>query len=67
MALDKASLKAGILALMQGGSGKSVAQAQEEFAEEMSNLIDTFVKSGTVNTTVSTPDTLTGTGTGGVT
>ena len=67
MALNKAALEAGILSLMQGGSGKPAAQAQEEFAEEMANLIDSFVKSGTVNTVVATPDTFAGTGVGAVT
>ncbi|MCK5608950.1 hypothetical protein KAR91_44160 [Candidatus Pacearchaeota archaeon] len=67
MALDKPTLKSTILTMLQAGGGKSAAQAQEDFAEELTNAIDVFVRSGAVNTIVSTPDTLTGTGTGGVT
>ncbi len=67
MPLDKTTLKTTILTMIQSGSGKSAAQAQEDFAEELTNAIDVFVKSGTVNTTVTTPDTINGSGSGGVT
>lgn len=50
MALDKASLKAGIKALHEelfaNAGGLTPAQAAERYAEEMADLIDTFVKTG---------------------
>lgn len=67
MALDKPTLKSTILTMLQAGGGKSAAQAQEDFAEELTNAIDVFVRSGTVNTEVTTPNTINGTGEGGVT
>lgn len=51
MALDKNGLKIGIKALMDelyaNSSSLSSAQASEHFADQLSTLIDSFVKSGT--------------------
>jgi len=67
MALDKTSLKSGILTILQNsGGGKSAEQAQEDFADQMSTLIDTFVRSGAVNSGIIV-QVNTGTGTGATT
>ncbi|MFJ1492602.1 hypothetical protein [Capnocytophaga canis] len=60
MALDKATLKQGIIELQQKMKDKT--EADEEFyAEQLTNLIDAFVRSGTV--TVATGITVTTAGT----
>jgi hypothetical protein len=54
MALDKSTLKTSIKALTNalktydGSSGKSQDEAIEKFAEDLSNYIDTYVKTATV-------------------
>ncbi len=66
MVLNKANLKASIISLMTEmltQEGDSI----DNFATQLSNAIDTYVKSGTVNVTVATTGTAaaqTGTGTG---
>lgn len=68
MALDKATLKEAIEDLLTDMEGRD-EDAKSEFATRLSNAIDTFVKSGTVNVTVATTGTAsaqTGTGTGSV-
>ena len=67
MALDKATLKTTIKDLMVASEGKSKEDAQEDFAQGLSDAIDVFVKGGTVNTAVTTPDTINGTGSGSMT
>ncbi len=69
MALNKAALKTGIRtltdALYANAGGLTPDQAREQYATDLSNLIDVFVKSGTVNVTVTTTGTATAhTGTG---
>lgn len=67
--LDKVSLKAGIEALLTDMETRN-ENAKSDFASELANLIDTFVKTGTVNVTVSTTGTATaqtGTGIGSIT
>lgn len=73
MALNKAALKAGILALTNelytNPAELTPAACREKYAEDMSNLIDAFVKTGTVNVNVTTTGTATahtGTGTGSI-
>lgn len=71
MALDKTGLKTAIKNLLNDLSTRESdpATAREDFATAISNAIDTFVKSGTVDVTVSTTGTSsaqTGTGTGSV-
>jgi hypothetical protein len=50
MALDKATLKAGIKTLTENlwnqSATQTPAQAREAFADGLANLIDAFVKSG---------------------
>jgi len=53
MALNKQALKSGILQLMNEMRTKT-ENADNEFAERLANLIDAFVKSGTVTVTVAT-------------
>lgn len=72
MSLDKAGLKTAIKDLLSDMAGRDndPEQAREDFATQLSNAIDTYVKTGTVNVTVSTTGTATaqtGTGTGSVT
>ena len=69
MALDKPSLKNGIKSLLNTlyEQQENPGDAREAFAEQLSTLIDTFVKSGTVNTTVATNAPATGTGVGAIT
>lgn len=71
MALDKVGLKAEIKSILESLADmvEDPASARENFASALSDAIDTFVKSGTVNVTVSTTGTAsaqTGTGTGNV-
>lgn len=62
MALDKATLKQGIIALQQEMKNKT--EADEEFyAEQLTNLIDAFVRSGTVNVATGITVTTAGTAT----
>jgi len=62
MALDKAGLKAAIVTILTTLATREADQPGgiEEFAEELSTAIDTFVKTGTVNT-VGGPTAQTGT------
>lgn len=64
--LDKATLKTAIKAAFQGAIGDE-GDAEENVAVALSDAIDAFVKSGTVSTTVTTPNTINGTGVGAVT
>lgn len=64
--LDKATLKTATKAAFQDAIGDE-GDAEENVAVALSDAIDAFVKSGTVNTTVTTPDTINGTGVGAVT
>ena len=52
MALNKVSLKSGIKSLMEDMFSRTdnTEQAMEDFATELSNLIDAFVKTATVTT-----------------
>jgi hypothetical protein len=70
MALVKATLKSGIQALLADMRTKE-ENADEHFADQLAKLIDTYIKSATVATTVTgvcaTPagaGTITGSGTG---
>lgn len=66
MALNKATLKTTIVAILTDMLAKE-ENSIEEFATRLSDGIDVFVKSGTVNVTVATTGTATshtGTGTG---
>lgn len=68
MALDTATLKLTILNLLTDMEEKEV-DAKMEFATRLSSAIEVFVKSGTVNTTVTTTGTASaqsGTGTGNI-
>lgn len=50
MALDKTSLANGIKALQDDlytGTGRTPEQARQYYADQLANLIDTFVKTGT--------------------
>lgn len=47
MALDKQTLKAGIITLQRDMLTKTDA-SMEEYAERLATLIETFIKSGTV-------------------
>jgi len=73
MALNKIDLAAGIKALedeLYNNSTVTPEQARTNYANGMANLMDAFVKSGTVSVTVTTTGTTTshtGTGTGAVT
>ncbi len=60
MALDKIALKNGILALITDMRTRE-NNADEEYATRLSNLIDDFVKTGTVNAGI--PVSTTGTAT----
>ena len=66
MALNKSALKTTIVALLTDMLAKE-ENSIEEFATRLSDAIDVFVKSGTVNVTVATTGSATaqtGTGTG---
>lgn len=58
MALDKATLKSDIETIMNslkdfdGSEGKTQTDAITKFAEDLSNAIDTYVKTASVSTTV---------------
>lgn len=58
MALDKVSLKKGIVSLLTSLAGydgegeQEQSKAIEKFASDLSAAIDTYVKSGDVSTTV---------------
>jgi hypothetical protein len=77
MSLNKPQLKAGIKTIqdtLYASINLTPDQAREQFATGLADLIDQFVKSGTVNVTVTVTTTGTaaaqsggGTGTGGVT
>lgn len=60
MALNKASLKSGIKQLMDDMLTRE-QNSNDEFATRLSNLIDTFVKSGTVTVNAGIPVTTSGT------
>ena len=62
MALDKASLKNGIEALLADMETRT-EDAKADFASGLADLIDVFVKSGTVSTEVSTTVSTTGSAT----
>ncbi|WP_107039972.1 hypothetical protein [Brumimicrobium mesophilum] len=62
MALNKPVLKNGIVALLTEMETKNV-DAKEEFATQLSNLIDAFVKSGTVTVSAGIAVTTAGTAT----
>ena len=68
MSLNKTALKASLLAFFN--SMDTAAKTNDQLAEAFANAVDIFVKSGTVSTTVTVVDpisgTLTGTGTGTV-
>lgn len=71
MPLDKATLKSDILSAFTSAFGKTnnPQGAMNQFAQELSDAIDKFVKSGDVNTEVVTagsPNAHTGTGVGKV-
>lgn len=69
MALDKAGLKNNIKGILNslknydGSNGKTQDDAIEKFSTDLSNAIDTFVKTGTVTTNVNVTGVTTGTGT----
>lgn len=65
MALDKAALKTAIKTAFTDAVGTD--DNFDTVAQNIANAIDTFVKSGTVSTIVTTPDTINGTGSGAVT
>ena len=68
MALDKASLAAELESIFAAGQGGGKTQAQ--VAQAIADAIDTFVRSGTVTTTVTgtcSTGPVTGGGTGAVT
>jgi len=71
MALDKIGLKNNLIALLTTMKAtEDPISAINDFADGLTNHIDTFVKSGTVNTTVATTGTAaaqTGTGVGSIT
>jgi hypothetical protein len=48
MALNKPGLKAAILAICN--NAKTTSMTEEDFADQLANAIDTFVKTGTVTT-----------------
>lgn len=60
MALDKQTLKAGIIALQQDMQRKTDA-SMEEYAERLASLIDAFVRSGEVTVGAGIPVSTTGT------
>lgn len=64
MALDKAGLISNIISTLSrlySNDRVTPEQARQEFATQLANHIETYVKTGTVNTVVTTPE---GTGTG---
>ena len=72
--LNKANLKTGIKnltdALWNNPTNLTPDQCRDKFATDLSNLIDTYVKTGIVSVTVNTTGTSTaqtGTGTGNIT
>lgn len=77
MALEKIALKNSIRGILEdlydnsnSEDPQTPAEAREEFATRLSNVIDIFVKTGTVNTQVQTTGTQssqTGTGIGSIT
>ncbi len=71
MALDKTTLKAGIKAAFLAAQAESNPDnfdaAMDALAGSISDAMDTYVKSGAVNTVVTTPDTINGTGVGAMT
>jgi len=73
MALNKIALANGIKSLqdnLYSDTTRTPDEARTQYANELANLIDAFVKSGTVNVTVNTTGTAsthTGTGVGAVT
>lgn len=73
MALNKTALANGIKSLqdnLYSDTNRTPDQARTKYANDLAELIDVFVKSGTVSVTVTTTGTAsahTGTGTGAVT
>jgi len=73
MALNKTALASGIKGLqdnLYSDNTRTPDEARTKYANDLADLIDTFVKSGTVSVTVTTTGTSTahtGTGTGAVT
>lgn len=68
MALDKPTLEQTILGILTDMESRD-SDAKQEFAQRLADAIDVFIRSGTVNVTVSTTGTAsaqTGTGTGSV-
>ena len=72
MALNKTALATGIKSLqdnLYSDTTRTPEEARTQYAHDLADLIDIFVKSGTVNVTVTTTGTAaahTGTGTGAV-
>jgi hypothetical protein len=62
MPLDLSGLKTNIASAYN--QAKTSELTETEFADLIATAIDTYVKTGTVNTVVTTPDTINGTGTG---
>ena len=74
MALDKVNFKNGLNTLLDGlynnPSNKTPSDCRNDFANGLGDLLETFVKTGTVNVNVATTGTATaqsGTGTGSIT
>ena len=70
MALDKASLETGIFDLFNSlnDSDETIPERDQRIAQTLTDLIETYVKSGTISTTITgsvdgTDVTATGTGT----
>jgi hypothetical protein len=70
MALDKASLETGIYDLFNSlnDSDETIQERDQRIAETLTNLIEAYIKSGTISTTITgnvdgTDVTATGTGT----
>ena len=63
----KTAIKAAFLAAKAVTDPTDFDAAMDALAKDLSDAGETFVKSGLVSTTVATPDTFTGTGTGAVT
>lgn len=70
MPLVKTTLESGILALLQKMKQETdPVKAEQDFAKDLATLIDTYIKTGTVTTTVigtSPGGPVTGTGTGSI-
>ena len=65
--MSRATTKAALLLLLQESDGKSKEDAQSDYADQLIDMLADLMESGTANTTVSTPDTISGTGVGSTT